>query len=231
LVFASGFNIAFGFIEPPPFVDVVLVAPQAVGDGVREGYVAGSGFPSFVAVSQDVSGEAWARVLSIAKALGALHQGAIELTFKQETELDLFHQQALMPALLSLLQTALEVLLREGFPPEAVFTSLYASGELGFVVSKWAENGLIPSLRMHSQTGQYGILTHLEQFKEVKLKHQMESVLDHIRGGGFAQEWAAEYADGYPRLKALRQHLEHLSHWEHEREILERLKVQNPPGE
>ncbi len=175
LVFASGYNIAFGFIEPPPFVDVVLVAPQAVGQAVREGYVEGRGFPSFVAVGQDASGQAWARVLAVAKALGALRRGAVELTFQQEAELDLFTQQALMPALHSVLQTAIEVLNREGFPPEAVFTSLYLSGELGYIISKWAEVGILRSLHMHSRTSQYGTLSRIERFKEVKLKRQMEA--------------------------------------------------------
>jgi ketol-acid reductoisomerase len=224
LVFASGYNIAFGFIEPPPFVDVVLVAPQTVGQAVREAYVEGHGFPSFVAVGQDTSGQAWARVLAVAKALGALHRGAVELTFQQEAELDLFTQQALMPALHSVIQTAVDVLNREGFPPEAIFTSLYLSGELGYVISKWAEVGILPSLQMHSRTSQYGTLSRIERFKEVKLKRQMEAVLDSIRRGDFAQEWAAEYADGYPRLEALRHYLENLSVWQHEQETRAMLK-------
>ncbi len=227
LVFASGYNIAFGFIEPPPFVDVVLVAPQAVGQAVREGYVEGRGFPSFVAVGQDASGSAWARVLAVAKALGALHRGAVELTFQQEAELDLFTQQALMPALHGALQTAIEVLNREGFPPEAVFTSLYMSGELGYIIAKWAEVGMLRSLDMHSRTSQYGTISRIERFKEVKLRRQMETILDAIRRGDFAQEWAAEYADGYPRLDALRHHLENLSIWQHEQETRDFLKSED----
>ena len=195
LVFASGYNIAFGLIEPPPFVDVVLVAPQSTAEGVREGYVAGTGFPSFVAVAQDASGQAWPRVLAAAKALGALHQGAIELTFQQEAELDLFSQQAVLPALHSVLQTAIEVLNREGFPREAIYQSLYLSGELGYIVSKWAERGILASMQAHSltSTGSRGLRSRM------KLTRQMEGVLDNIRRD-FAQEWADEYADGYPRL-------------------------------
>jgi len=224
LVFASGYPIAFGFIEPPPFVDVVLVAPQAIGQAVRDAYVDGKGYPSLVAVEQDASGQAWPRVLAVAKALGALRRGAVELTFQQEAELDLFAQQALMPALHSVLQTALEVLSREGFPPEAVFTSLYLSGELGYILSQWAEKGILATLDMHARTAQYGTLSRIERFKEVKLKRQMETVFDSIRRGDFAQEWAAEYSDGYPRLKALRQQLESLSVWQHEKDTLNMLK-------
>jgi ketol-acid reductoisomerase len=231
LLFASGYNVAFGFIEPPPFVDVVLVAPQSVGQRVREGYLDGRGFPSFVAVGQDASGTAWNRLLAIAKALGALHHGAVELTFQQEAELDLFMQQAILPALHTLLQTACEVLNREGFPPEAVSTSLYLSGELGYIVSKWAESGVIASLGLHSQTAQYGMLSRLERFKEVKFARQMESILDSIRRGSFAQEWAAEYADGYPRLDALRRQLENAPVWKQEKVTLSRLRTPNQPSE
>lgn len=223
LVFASGYNITFGFIEPPPFVDVVLVAPQTVGAAVRDGYVAGSGFLSFVAVAQDASGQAWPRVLAVAKALGALHRGAIEMTFQQEAELDLFCQQALMPAIHSVLQTAIDVLNREGFPPEAIFTSLYLSGELGYIISRWADQGILPSMEMHSLTHQYGTLSRIERFKEVKLARQMETTLDSIRHGDFAQEWAAEFADGYPRLEALRRRLANMPFWQYEREVLAEL--------
>ena len=227
LVFTSSYNVAFGFIEPPPFVDVVLVAPQAVGQGVREGYVAGTGFPSFVAVAQDASNQAWARTLAVAKALGALHRGAVELTFQQEAALDLFLQQAVLPAFHSVLYTAIDVLTREGFPPEAISMSLYLSGELGYIISKWAELGVLPSLAMHSLTTQYGILSRIERFREVKLDRQMEAVLDTIRNGSFAQEWAAEYADGYPRLETLRRQADNLSLWQQEHEVLAILNDQD----
>jgi ketol-acid reductoisomerase len=228
LVFASGYNVAFGFIEPPPFVDIVLVAPQTTGQGVREKYVAGQGYPSFVAVAQDASDHAWERVLAIAKALGALHRGAIELTFQQEAELDLFTQQALMPALHSVIQTAIDVLNHEGFPLEAIFMSLYLSGELGHVISKWSDLGILPSLHMHSLTSQYGTLSRIERFKEVKLSRQMEVILDAIRKGNFAQEWADEYADGYPRLQALRRRLENMSMWQQEHEVLDAMHPETP---
>ena len=224
LLFASGYNISFGFIEPPPFVDVGLIAPQAVGQGVRDGYVSSRGFASFVAVQQDASGAAWEQVLAVAKALGALQRGAIELTFQQEAELDLFAQQAVMPAMHSVLQTAIETLTREGFPPEAIAVSLYLSGEMGFIISKWAELGLLNSLGLHSRTGQYGMLSRIERFKEVKLRRQMESVLDTIRSGDFAQEWSGERADGYPRLDALRRQLENSPVWRDEQDILALLK-------
>lgn len=229
LVFASGYTVAFGFIEPPPFVDVALVAPQATAEGVRAGYVEGKGFPSFISIGQDASGEAWARALAVAKALGALHRGAIELSFKQEAELDLFTQQALLPALHGALQTAMDVLNREGFPPEAILTSLYLSGELGFTLTKWSEIGLLASMALHSRTQQYGTLSRIDRFKEVKLKHQMEAILDSIRRGDFAQEWATEQADGYPRLEALLHRMESTPLRQHEQQILTFLNNETTP--
>jgi ketol-acid reductoisomerase len=140
-------------------------------------------------------------------------------------------QQALMPALHGVGQTAIDVLNREGFPPEAVFTSLYLSGELGYIISKWAEVGVLHSLDMHARTSQYGTLSRIERYKEVKLKRQMEGTLDEIRRGDFAQEWAAEYADGYPRLEALRHRLESLSIWQHEQETRELLNREDETPE
>jgi len=220
LVFASGYSVAFGFVEPPPFVDVVLIAPQATGDAIRAGYVEGRGFPSIVAVGQDVTGAAWARVLAVAKAVGALQFGAVELTFQQEAELDLFTQQAVLPALHSVMQTAIEVLSREGFPSEAALMSVYLSGELAQIVAQWADVGVAASLGLHSEIAQYGILSRIERFREVKFRAQMEAILEDIRRGQFAQEWAAEYADGYPRLEALRRRFEQLPTWAVERHAL-----------
>lgn len=230
LVFASGYNVAFGFIEPPPFVDVVLVAPQAMAARVRESFVEGSGFFSFVGVAQDASGQAWARVLAIAKALGALRQGAIELTFQQEAELDLFTHQAVLPALLTILQTAVEVLNREGFPPEAVSTSLYLSGELGDLLSRWARQGIVPTLDQHSRTAAYGMLSRLERFREIRYSRQMEAILDAIRRGSFAQEWSAEFSDGYPRLQGLRRQIEESVMHRQEQRMLQRLTSHEQPA-
>lgn len=220
LIFASGYNVAFGFIEPPPFVDTVLIAPQTVGEAVRQSYVDGSGFASFVAVAQDASGQAWGTVLAVAKALGALQRGGIELSFQQEAELDLFTHQALMPAIHAIVQTAIEVLNREGFPPEAILTALYLSGELGYITRRWSEAGIVPSMDIHALTRRYGTLSRIERFKEVKLTQQMQIILDAIRDGRFAQEWAAEFADGYPRYTALHDRLKALPTWQTEQELL-----------
>jgi ketol-acid reductoisomerase len=224
LVFGSGYNVAFGFIEPPPFVDVVLLAPRTIGTGVREGYVNGQGFLSFVAVGHDASGKAWDHLLALALAAGSLKAGAIELTFRQEAELDLFVQQALLPALQSLMFTAADLLMKEGYPPEAALLDLYISGELSYSLHKAAELGMMDTLKLYSLTGQYGILSRNERFQEPKLRRQMEISLEEIRSGKFAQEWAAEYANGYPRLEALRRKRSGMALWTLEQQVIELLR-------
>lgn len=224
LVFASGYSVAFGFIEPPAYVDAGLIAPRTLAAGVRDGYVTGLGFPCFVSIAQDGSGRAWNYLLALALAAGALKQGAIEVSFNQEVELDLFWQQAILPALHSLLLTAAQVLIREGYPPELALTELYLSGELGSFFARAAVTGLSNTIKSLSLTGQYGMLARIEQFQETKIQRQMESILNHIRQGNFAQEWAAEFADGYPRLETLRRRFENTALWRHEELSLEILR-------
>jgi ketol-acid reductoisomerase len=221
LVFASSYNVAFGFIEPPPFVDVMLIAPRASGVAMRERYLERTGVPSFLAVSQDATGVAWDRLLALAQAAGTLRSGAMELTFRQEAELDLFTQQTVLPAIHSLLFAAADVLIREGYPAEAVLLDLYLSGELGNSLDTAAQIGLIDSLKFLSQTAQYGVLSRLERFNEPKVRRQMETALQEIREGKFAQEWASEYASGYVRLDAIRQRRKTNPLWEAEQQTLE----------
>jgi ketol-acid reductoisomerase len=231
LVFTSGYNVAFGFIEPPPFVDVMLIAPRTTGIGVREGYRRGIGFPSFLAVSQDASGRAWDRLLAVALAIRTLKAGAMELTFRQEAELDLFTQQTIFPALHAFIQTAADVLIKEGYPPEAVVLDLYASGELAYVFDKAAQVGLQESMKFLSQMAQYGILSRIEKYNEPKLRRQMESALAEIRGGKFAQEWAMEYANGYLRLDAIRQRRSTSALWDMERQTIDQFNRNDVPPE
>ncbi len=231
LVFTSGYNIAFGFIEPPPFVDVLLLAPRTLGAGVRDGYTTGQGWLSFVAVGQDFTSKAWDRLLALALYVGSLRAGAFELTFRQEAELDLFVQQALLPALHTLMLTAAELLVKEGYPPEAALLDLYVSGELGYTLSKAAQLGIRDTLKLQSLTGQYGILSRSERFQEPKLRRQMEIALEEIRGGKFAQEWAAEYASGYPRLEALRHKRSNMVLWDLEQQVIELLRRLPPENQ
>lgn len=224
LVFASGYNIAFGYVEPPPFVDVGMIAPRTIGAAVRSRYLDGRGFYSFVGIGQDATGAAWDSLLALAKAMGSLRAGAIEITMEQEAQLDLFVQQAVLPAFHHIMTTAAKVLLNMGYTPEAAMMDLYISGEFTDYLSRAAQRGLLHALRLSSLTGQYGIFSRLERFQELKLEGLMEAALDEIRNGDFAQEWAREYEGGYPRLDSLLREQEKLALWELEEQTAELLR-------
>lgn len=224
LIFASGYNVAFGYIEPPPFVDVGMIAPRTIGAAVRSRYKDGRGFYSFVGVGQDATGTAWDAVLALAKAMGSLRAGAIELSMEQEAELDLFVQQAILPAFHHIMTTAANVLLEMGYPPEAAMMDLYISGEFTDYLSRASQLGLLRALKLSSLTGQYGIFSRLERFKELKLERLMEVTLEEIRSGDFSKEWAREYEDGYPRLRNLIRTQERIDLWELEQQTIDMLK-------
>ena len=224
LIFASGYNVAFGYIEPPPFVDVGMIAPRTIGTAVRSRYLDGRGFYSFVGVGQDATGTAWDLTLALARAIGSLRAGAIELTMEQEAQLDLFVQQAILPAFHHIMTTAANVLLEVGYPPEAAIMDLYISGEFTDYLASASQHGLLRALQLSSLTGQYGIFSRLERFKELKLERLMEVTLDEIRDGDFSKEWAREYEDGYPRLRNLIRSQELLDLWELEQQTIDLLK-------
>lgn len=224
LIFASGYNVAFGYIEPPPFVDVGLVAPRMIGAAVREKYESGEGFYSFVSAAQDASGNIWQTVLALASAIGSLQAGAVEITIEQEAELDLFVQQAILPAFHNMMVTAANLLLSKGYPPEAAMMDLYISGEFTDYLQRASESGLLHAFRLSSLTGQFGIFSRLERFNELKLERLMEITLDEIRNGDFSREWAREYSDGYPRLRRLLKKQEEMELWELEQQTIELLR-------
>lgn len=223
LVFASAYNVTFGYIEAPTFVDVGLIAPRTLSVSVRERFRSGDGFISFVAVGQDASGQAWPCVLALARAVGALRAGAVEIVFEREAELELFVQQAIMPAFHHIMTTAAQLLMDTGYPPEAVFTDLYLSGEFSDYLERAAQIGLLPALRLSALTAQYGTLSRLDRFIDLKLQRLMEVTLDEIREGSFAREWAKEYGDGYHRLARLLRSQEQLDLWDWEQQTIDLL--------
>jgi ketol-acid reductoisomerase len=194
LVFAHGYNVAFGMITPPPGVDVVMVAPRMIGAGVRDCYVSGAGFPSFVGVHQDASGHARARMLALAKALGSLRAGCIEMSFNDEATLDLFTEQAFGPAFGAVMGSAVNALIDAGYPPEAVLLELYLSGEFAYSLEKGRELGMRQQHRLHSHTSQYGTITRAPRFFDLAgpLREKMNGILGEIRSGAFAREWSSE---------------------------------------
>ena len=221
LVFASGYNVAFGFIEPPAGVDVLLVAPRMIGAGVRDLYAAGRGFPSFVGVAQDHTGQAMPIALALAKGIGSTRTGVVEVTFAQEAELDLFTEQCFGPAFGAVLTNAVDLLLERGYPPAAVLLELYMSGEFCYTMGKIAEMGTIEQSRLHSSTSQYGSMSRGLRFRLPELKEKMEEGLEEICSGAFAGEWTAEQEEGCPTLEVLRESACSLPLYRLERELIE----------
>jgi ketol-acid reductoisomerase len=176
---------------------------------------------SFVAVWQDASHATWGTVLAIAFAIGSLKMGAIEVSTRQEGELSMFIQQAILPIFHHIVTLAANLLMQQGYPPEAVFTDLYLPGTFQDHMEQAARIGLLHALRQSSMTEQYATLSRLERFNESKMERLMEITLEEIRDGKFAQEWAREYADGHPRLNNLLKQQQSLDLWELEQQTLE----------
>jgi ketol-acid reductoisomerase len=192
--FASGYNVAFGLIAPSPAQDVVLVAPRMIGVGVRDAYVAGRGFPSFVGVHHDATGTAKARMLALCQGIGTTRSGCIEMSMHDEATLDLFTEQGFGPAFGRVLMTAVDLLVEAGYPPEAVLVELYLSGELAYSLEKMREVGMLRQMDFHSQTSQYGSVTRGARFLSLHgaVREKMSEVLDEIRSGRFAEEWSGQ---------------------------------------
>ncbi|MFX1259594.1 MAG: ketol-acid reductoisomerase [Promethearchaeota archaeon] len=189
LIFASGYNIGFNLIKRPKDVDLLLLAPRMIGVGVRENYLNNKGFFSFIAIEKDSSGNAKEILLALAKAIGTLNKGAIELTFKQETELDLFNEQGFGPAFGRVLLTAIYTLIDAGYPPEAVLVEMYMSYEMSYIYKKMADVGLVKQVDFHSQISQYGAMSRGIKFRKLHIKPVMESILKNIQNGEFTKEW------------------------------------------
>jgi len=199
LNFASGYNITYKFIEPPKDVDVIMVAPRMIGQGVRELYK--EGFPTFVAVEQNASGKAKEIALAIAKAIGSTKKGAIETTFNDETYLDLIAEQATWPLILSVLTEVYKFEVEMGHPEEAVLMELYVSKEPAIMLEKMADIGIFRQLPLHSHTSQYGQLTRFETVDKGYIREFIKKQYENIKSGRFAREWKLEQDSGLPVFK------------------------------
>ena len=203
LCFAHGFNLNFALIRPPAEVDVVMVAPRMIGSAVRQRFLDGAGSPAYVGVWQDASGRAWPTALALAKGIGATRAGAIETTFAQETEVDLFLEQATWAAISRALILSFEVLVEEGFDPEMAALELYGSYEAAEVLHAMAEQGFFRQMHLHSHTSQYGTLSRGPRVLPDSMKRTFRRALEEIRSGRFASEWRAEQEAGYPKFRRL----------------------------
>ena len=203
LFFAHGFNIRFGYIKPRADVDVCMVAPKGPGHLVRREYQAGRGVPVIVAVEQDATGNAWALALSYAKAIGGLRAGGIKTTFTEETETDLFGEQAVLCGGASaLVQAGFETLVEAGYQPEvAYFECLH---ELKLIVDLMYEGGIAKQRWSVSDTAEYGDYVSGPRVIDASVKARMKDVLADIQSGKFAQRFIDDQDAGAPEFKALR---------------------------
>ncbi|HWC78904.1 MAG TPA: ketol-acid reductoisomerase [Pseudonocardiaceae bacterium] len=204
LFFSHGFNIRYGYITPPEGVDVVLVAPKGPGHLVRRQFVDGKGVPNLVAVDKDASGNALALGLSYSKGIGGTRAGTIKTTFTEETETDLFGEQAVLCGGTSaLIQAGFETLTEAGYQPEiAYFEVLH---ELKLIVDLIYEGGIARQRYSCSDTAEYGDLTRGPRIVTDQTKAEMRKILDEIQDGRFAKEWVAEDDNGRPNFTKLRE--------------------------
>ncbi len=203
LMFGHGFSIHYGEIEPPPEVDVALVAPKGPGHLVRRQYLEGSGVPCLVAVDQDASGNALNLALAYAKGIGGTRGGVIETTFKDETETDLFGEQAVLCGGVSeLVRAGYETLVGAGYDPKlAYFECLH---ELKLIVDLMYEKGITGMRHSISNTAEYGDLTRGKRIISDATRQAMKDVLGEIQDGTFAREWIAENRAGQENFQRMR---------------------------
>ncbi|TIC87983.1 ketol-acid reductoisomerase [Nocardioides sp. GY 10113] len=204
LVFGHGFNVRFGYIKAPEGVDVILVAPKAPGHTVRREYVAGRGIPDIIAVEQDASGQAWEIAKSYAKAIGGTRAGVIKTTFTEETETDLFGEQAVLCGGVShLVQAGFETLTEAGYQPEiAYFEVLH---ELKLIVDLMWEGGIAKQRWSISDTAEYGDYVSGPRVIDAGVKARMKDVLADIQSGAFAERFIGDQDAGAPEFLKLRE--------------------------
>ncbi|NMR21453.1 ketol-acid reductoisomerase [Cellulomonas fimi] len=203
LVFGHGFNIRFGYITPPAGVDVLMVAPKGPGHLVRREYVDGRGVPVIVAVEQDASGSAWDLALSYAKAIGGLRAAGIRTTFTEETETDLFGEQAVLCGGASqLVQYGFETLTEAGYQPEVAYFEVLH--ELKLIVDLMYEGGIAKQRWSVSDTAEYGDYVSGPRVIDPRVKENMKAVLADIQNGAFAQRFIEDQDAGAPEFTELR---------------------------
>ena len=204
LFFGHGLNIRFELIKPPAEVDVAMVAPKGPGHLVRRQYVDGKGVPCLVAVEQDASGDALALALSYAKAIGGTRAGVIRTTFKEETETDLFGEQAVLcGGTAALVQTGFEVLTEAGYAPEiAYFECLH---ELKLIVDLMYEGGISRMRYSVSDTAEFGDYTRGPRLIDARVKEEMKKILSEIQSGEFTRELIADDDAGRPAMTKYRE--------------------------
>jgi ketol-acid reductoisomerase len=203
LVFSHGFNILYGQIVPPENVDIFMVAPKSPGHLLRRMYVEGKGVPALIAVEQDYTGQAQTLTLAYACAIGCTRAGALETTFKEETESDLFGEQVILcGGITALIKASYETLVEAGYQPHVAYFECL--NELKLIVDLIYEGGLALMRYSVSDTAEYGDLTRGPRVIDDLVKEEMKQILDEIQTGAFAREWILENKAGQPVFQSLR---------------------------
>ncbi len=203
LAFAHGFNIHFKQIVPPADINVMMIAPKSPGHLVRRTYLEGTGVPSLIAVHQDPSGQTKNLALAWSKGIGSTKAGVIETNFKNETETDLFGEQAVLcGGSAELIKAGFETLVEAGYPPElAYFECMH---EMKLIVDLYYEGGLSRMNYSVSDTAEYGGMTRGSRLITAETRKEMKKILSEIQSGQFSKEWLSEYAAGQPLMQKLR---------------------------
>jgi ketol-acid reductoisomerase len=205
VAFASGYCLAFGLIEVPEVVDVLLLAPRMAGTQSRARYLAGEGFWAFVSVEADRSGRALTRLLGLAEALGVLRAGAVEMTAVGEATLDLFVEQTVGALLGTAILLAFDVGAGAGIPAEALAMEMYMSGEMEGVFRAFREGGFLRASEEHGPTALFGGITRTLEMDREAIATSFRAILQDITSGAFARRFQQEAETGYPMLTVARE--------------------------
>lgn len=203
ILFAHGYSLYYDRLDIPKDVDILLLAPRMPGKYIRERYLNGWGAPVFINVVQDATGKGLNIVLALSHGIGATRIGAMDIDYKEETEIDLFIEQYLLPTITSSIHKAFDFLISKGFTPEAVISELYASGEIGELIRNAATSNIYQQFRDHaSPTCQFGKMKNIDKYGKINPSDFMESVLTDIRTGKFDEELSEAAKENHAILKA-----------------------------
>lgn len=200
IVFASGYNLGYGLIQPPPDIDILLLAPRMAGENARQRFLNGQGFYAFVSVEQDASGKAWNRLLGLADGAGILKAGALELSARQEADLDLLVEQTVGAVIGMGIMSAFSMGVDAGIPAEAMVLEMYMSEEMEMVFRSFREYGFFAASRVHGPTALFGGYLRTMRLLQSELSEVFDETFEEIRNGDFARRFQEERQAGYPSL-------------------------------
>jgi ketol-acid reductoisomerase len=199
IILASGYALAYGLIQPDPNTDVLLCAPRMAGENARQRFLRGQGCFAYLSVEQDATGKAWRRLLGLAAAAGVLEAGALQLSARQEADVDLFVEQSLGAAIGAAVLAAFAVGREAGIPAEILVMEMYMSGEMETVFGAFREQGFFESAEAHGPAAMFGAYRRTMELSQA-LTTRFTETLKHLQSGEFAGQFQAERDAGYPTL-------------------------------